>query len=96
MKLKVKLLVIQVYVICVLSILLLVAGINAVKNAMYDNAEDLLHMAASGYAGDVNYLKNAGGDVEIAVYEGDTVVDASITALKGNKADLSKKYMKKE
>ena len=36
MKLKVKLLVIQVYVICVLSILLSVAGINAVKNTMYD------------------------------------------------------------
>lgn len=89
MKLKVKLLVIQVYVICVLSILLSVAGINAVKNAMYDNAEDLLHMAASGYAGNVNYLRNAGGDVEIAIYEGDTVADSSISALKGTKADAT-------
>lgn len=89
MKLKVKLLVIQVYVICVLSILLAVAGVNAVKNTMYDNAEDLLRMAASGYAGDVNYLKNTGENVEIAVYEGETVVDASMESLKGTTADES-------
>ena len=87
MKLKVKLLVIQVYVICVLSILLAVAGINAVKNTMYDDAEDTLQMAAIGYAGDVNYLKKADSAVEIAVFEGETVKDSSLSALIGSKAD---------
>lgn len=87
MKLKVKLLVIQVYVICVLSILLSIAGINAVKNTMYDDAEDSLQMAAIGYAGDVNYLKKADSAVDIAVFEGDTVKESSLSALKGTKAD---------
>ncbi len=87
MKLKVKLLVIQVYVICVLTILLAVGGINAVKTTMYDDAEGALQMAAIGYYGDVNYLKNADSAVEIAVFEGDTVKEASLPALKGTKAD---------
>lgn len=87
MKLKVKLLVIQVYVICVLSILLSVAGINAVKNTMYDDAEDSLQMAAIGYAGDVNYLKKADSAVEITVFEGDTAKESSLSALKGTKAE---------
>ena len=87
MKLKVKLLVIQVYVICVLSILLSVAGINAVKNTMYDDAEDALQLAAMGYAGDVNYLKKAESSVEIAIFEGDTVKEASLATLIGTKAD---------
>lgn len=87
MKLKVKLLVIQVYVICVLSILLSVAGINAVKNTMYDDAEDTLQMAAIGYAGDVNYLKKSNNVVEIIVFEGETVKEASLSALKGTKAE---------
>lgn len=87
MKLKVKLLVIQVYVICVLATLLAVAGISAAKNVMYGDAEDLLSIATSGFNGDVNYLKNAGDDVEIVVYEGDTAVDASLAALKGCKVD---------
>ena len=87
MKLKVKLLVIQVYVICVLTILLAVGGINAVKNTMYDDAKDALQMAAIGYAGDVNYLKKANSIVEIAVFEGDTVKETSVSVLKGTKAD---------
>lgn len=87
MKLKVKLLVIQVYVICVLSILLSVAGINAVKNTMYSDAEDTLQMAAIGFAGDVNYLKDTKNAVDIAVFEGDTVKEASLSALNGMKAD---------
>ena len=87
MKLKVKLLVIQVYVICVLTILLAVGGINAVKNTMYDDAEDALQMAAIGYTGDVNYLKKANSVVELTVYEGDTVKDTSLSVLKGTNAD---------
>lgn len=87
MKLKLKLLVIQVYVICVLATLLAIAGINAAKNVMYADVEDLLSMAAGGYAGDVNYLKKAGGDVEIVVFGGDTAVEASGENLKGCKAE---------
>ncbi len=87
MKLKVKLLVIQVYVICVLSILLSVAGINAVKNTMYQDAEDTLQMAIIGYTGDVNYLKQAENAVDIAVYDKDTVKESSLAALQGMKAD---------
>ena len=75
------------YVICVLSILLSVAGINAVKNTMYADAEDTLQMAAIGFDGDVSYLKGAQNAVEIAVFEGDTVKEASLTALNGMKAD---------
>ena len=86
MKLKVKLLVIQVYVICVLSILLSVAGINAVKNTMYADAEGALQMAAIGYNEDVSYLKNADRVVEIAVFEGDTVKESSLSAFIGSKA----------
>lgn len=87
MKLKLKLLVIQIYVICVLATLLAVAGINAAKNVMYADAEDLLSVATGGYSGDVNYLKNAGRDVEIAVFEGDMAVEASLAALKELKID---------
>ena len=87
MKLKVKLLVIQIFVICVLSILLSVAGINAVKNTMYDNAQGALQMAAIGFDGDVDYLKNAERIVDIAIYEGDTVKESSLVVLKGTKAD---------
>lgn len=87
MKLKVKLLVIQIYVICVLSGLLSFAGINAVKNTMYADAEDTLQMAAIGFAGDVNYLKGAKNTVDIVVFEGDTAKEASMTALQGMKAD---------
>lgn len=86
MKLKVKLLVIQIYVICVLSILLAVAGINTVKNAMYEDTKSALQMAAIGYAGDVNYLKKSDSAVEIAVYEGEIVRESSLTALKGIRA----------
>lgn len=86
MKLKGKLLLIQVFVIVVLSVLMSVAGVNGVKMVMYADAEEMLKIAAYGYAGDVNYLKNKGEAIEIAVYEGDTVIEASDSSLVGKKA----------
>ncbi len=91
MKLKGKLLLIQVFVIVVLSTLMSVAGINGVKTTMYADTEEMLKIAAYGYAGDVNYLKNRGEAIEIAVYEGDTVIEASASALVGTKASESAK-----
>lgn len=86
MKLKGKLLLIQVFVIVVLSVLMSVAGVNGVKKVMYSDAEEMLKIAAYGYAGDVHYLKNRGEAITVALYEGDTVVEASDSALVGTKA----------
>ena len=89
MKLKGKLLLIQMFVIVVLSGLLAFAGINAVSNVMYTNEEEMLHIAASGFAGDVNYLRNVGEEIDIAVYEGEVVTQASAGELLGNRADAA-------
>ncbi len=91
MKLKGKLLLIQVFVIVVLSILMSVAGVNGVKMVMYEDTEEMLKLAAYGYAGDVNYLKSKGESIEVSVYEGDTVIEASDSALIGTKASATAK-----
>lgn len=87
MKLKGKLLLIQMFVIVVLSGFLAVAGINAVSNVMYANEEEMLHIAASGFTGDVNYMRSVGEDIDIALYEGDVVSLSSAGELVGTKAN---------
>jgi len=86
MKLKGKMILIQMFVIAVLAIVLSIAGMSNVKKVMYSNTESILHVAVNGFNGDVNYLRNSGEEIDITVFEGDTRVDSSIPGAIGTKA----------
>lgn len=86
MKIKVKLILIQMLALLVLTVVLLLTSIMVTVSEMNSRIHETLETAVEGYNGDVNYLRNDGSDIDITIFEGDTRVESSISGAVGTKA----------
>lgn len=86
MKLKVKLILVQLVAMFSLSIVLQSASFMVVSNEMYTSIEETLKTAVNGYTDDVYYLRSHDFETDITVFEGDTRVLSSIDGAVGTKA----------
>lgn len=87
MKIKFKLLLIEIVSLLFIAIVLMTVSIRLVKAGIYERVEETLAVAVEGYKDDVNYLRNMGKEIDITVFEGDTRVASSIPGVVGKKAD---------
>lgn len=87
MKIKFKLLLIEVISLLFIAIALMTVSLQLVRSGVYERVEESLAVAVEGYNGDVNYLRNIGKDIDITVFEGDTRTESSIPGVVGKKAD---------
>lgn len=86
MKIKAKLLVMQMLSLFMLGMILLVVSIIIMSDELEIRIEESLKTAVAGYCGDVNYLRNQGMDIDITVFTGDTRTESSIAGAVGTKA----------
>lgn len=86
MKIKAKLVVMEMVTLLLLAVVLTVVSIGITVDEMANNMEETLAVALAGYDGDVNYLRDKGKDIDITVLEGDTRVESSIANAVGTKA----------
>ena len=86
MKIKAKLLVMQMLSLFMLGMILLVVSIIIMSDELDIRIEESLKTAVAGYCGDVNYLRNQGMDIDITVFTGDTRTESSIAGAVGTKA----------
>lgn len=87
MKIKWKLLLIEVISMLFIATALTLVSLQLVRSGVYERVEESLAVAVEGFNGDVNYLRNMGKDIDITVFEGDTRVESSIPGVVGKKAD---------
>ena len=85
MKIKWKLVLMEMVSLLLLVVILLVGSLNTSLDEMDKMIEETLFTAVLGYSGDVNYLRNNGEDIDITVFEGDTRVASSIEGAVGSK-----------
>lgn len=86
MKISVKLCLMQGVALFVLTVAMVVSSVMITVDKMNSMTEQELAVAVEGFHGDVNYLRSAGNDVDITVFEGDTRVESSIEGVVGTKA----------
>jgi len=86
MKIKTKLVVMEMLSLLLLAVILTVVSIGTATEEMANNVEETLTVALAGYDGDVNYLRDEGSDIDITVFEGDTRAESSIENVVGTKA----------
>lgn len=86
MKLKTRLVVMEMLSLLVLAVVLVVASLQITIGGMADRIEETLRVAVEGYDDNVNYLRDAGKDIDITVFEGDTRTQSSIADAVGTKA----------
>lgn len=86
MKIRAKLLVMQMTSMFVLVMVLLLASIGIMSKQLDVRIEETLKTAVAGYSGDVNYLREKGMDIDITVFTGDTRTVSSIEGAVGTKA----------
>ncbi len=86
MKIKTKLVLMEMLSLLILAIVLVVASLQITINEMGKRIEETLTVAVEGFNGDVNYLRDDGSDIDITVFEGDTRSESSIENAVGTKA----------
>lgn len=86
MKIRAKLLGIQIVSLLFLGLLLLVISLSITFKEIDIRMEETLKSAACGYHGDVNYLRNQGVAIDITVIEKDMRIDSSMQGIIGTKA----------
>ena len=86
MKIKWKLLWMEMVSLLLLGAILIVGSLNITLKEMDVMIEETLYTAVLGYSDDVYYLRNNGEDIDITVFEGDTRVASSIEGTVGTKA----------
>ena len=86
MRIKWKLLWMEMVSLLLLGAILIVGSLNITLKEMDVMIEETLFTAVLGYSGDVYYLRNNGEDIDITVFEGDTRVASSIEGAVGTKA----------
>lgn len=86
MKIKKKLILIQMSALFVLMAVLVTCSIVLTVSEMRLRINETLDTAVEGYSGDVSYLRNDGKDIDITIFEGDTRVASSIDGVIGTKA----------
>ena len=85
MKIKIKLLLIQIVPMIILGCAVNSIAIRIQTDEFYYRTESLLKTAVEGYTDDTNYLKDI-SNIDITVFEGDTRVSSSIENSIGTKA----------
>lgn len=85
MKIKTKLLLIQIASMIILGCAVNAIAIRIQIDEFYYRTESLLKTAVEGYTDDTNYLKDI-SNIDITVFEGDTRVSSSIENSIGTKA----------
>lgn len=78
MRIRSKLILVQIVSMIVLSAVIQCLSIHIVSDEVYLFMEEALTVAVEGFAGDVNYLRNIGEEIDITVFEGDKRVESSI------------------
>ena len=86
MKIKVKLLLMEMVSLLVLFVILVVMASLISVNQVETRMRETLEVAVAGYTGDVNVYRNAGHDIDITIFEGDTRILSSIPGAVGSKA----------
>ena len=85
MKIKTKLILMEMVSLFILAALLIVGSIRTTVGELTDQVKETLEVAVTGYSGFVGYLEGEG--ITIVAYDGDTVVSSSIPELFGEKAE---------
>lgn len=86
MKIKAKLLAMEMVSLFILLVVLLIMGILVSVDGLESRVEETLKVALAGYTDDVNVYRNSGRDVDITVFADDTKVNSSISGAVGTKA----------
>ena len=86
MKIKAKLILMEMVSLFVLAAVLIVNGILTTATQLVVRIQETLETAVEGYSDDVNYLRNIGKDIDITLFEGDTRVESSIEGVIGTQA----------
>lgn len=86
MKIKAKLLLMEMVSLLVLFVILVVMASLISVNQVETRMRETLEVAVAGYTGDVNVYRNAGHDIDITIFEGDTRILSSIPDAVGSKA----------
>lgn len=86
MKIKTKLVVLEMVSLFILAAILIVMSIWIAVGEFDIRTEETLAIAVEGYSSDVSYLRNNGMDIDITVFQGDTRTESSIAGIEGTKA----------
>lgn len=86
MKLRIKLLLLVLAIVADVSSIQTFVSIDAISDELYSETETKLRIALEGFTGDVNYLRDAGLDIDVTVFEGSERVDSSIESSIGTQA----------
>lgn len=85
-KLKVKLVLLEMLSLLAMSIILIFFSLWIATGEVNIRIEETLQAAVHGYSGDTSYLRNKGQEIDITLFEGDTRIDSSIKSAIGTKA----------
>lgn len=86
MRIQLKLTLLQAFGLLFLGVIILISSCLLIVSGMNSRIEETLKVAVDGYSGDTSYLRNAGIDIDITVFTGDTRTDSSIEGAVGTKA----------
>lgn len=84
MKIKTKLILMEMISLLILAALLIVCSIRTTVGELNSRVKETLAVAVTGYSGFVGYLEEE--EIVIVAYDGDTVVSSSIPEMFGEKA----------
>lgn len=86
MRFRPKLILVEAATLLLMAIVLVSGSSVVAINSFNQQTEETLKVAVNGFNGDVEYLRNAGRNIDITVFEGDTRVESSIDGAVGTKA----------
>jgi len=85
-KIKTKLILLEMSSLFILAAVLISISFIITMDEIDIRIQETLKVAVSGYSGDINYLKKAGKDIDITVFENDTRIESSVSGVVGTKA----------
>lgn len=86
MKIRTKLILMQTVAMLFLSAIIIGISCWITIDELGIRINETLKVAVDGYSGDVNYLRNAGQDIDITIFQGNTRTESSIKNVVGTKA----------
>lgn len=86
MKIWTKILIVVLAIATLNIVALTGVAITRLTAELYDETQQKLELALTGFTGDVDYLRNCGYDIDITVFEGPERIDSSIKGSIGTTA----------